>query len=466
MDEHEVDEYFCKSQLEKVFGRILDIDRNISVDTAALDMAKEQFESDNYSEYWSEIILDVIKQYHNGKLTRTAPTLDSSILEDSPSKKDKNDMEVDDCPKPTMSPFSPSRVGSLCFLIDCYRRANDEIYKCSKNFRKIKSNQLNTMILESSELLKVQLVRYAISLLGNKLIQFSENQENLKLSRSPLLQLMYENSVPGDFMNHLMRESMKKSNVFNEIFTNVLDDLYIDMQNAVCNENIVSDSLERLRELTEVKVDGDYPICRLIVNHKIFLPKKTSKKYSAREVSKVSYLAPFMSLSVLVEENPKFSMQHFNETMCDAGLVSSFQSVLLCTRKTLHQLFLTLITNMESRNEILNYISVLLKNNQKRSQFNSDDRFLAKDGFMINLMSGEQFFASIIYKFIELIEILLFWRWILVYFLDCTCFFCWFFMGLWQVESLNKWIFFWWLLPSKRGTPKLVDQNFISSLIS
>ncbi|XP_050079139.1 ubiquitin conjugation factor E4 B [Anopheles maculipalpis] len=311
--------------------------------------------------------------------------------------------------KPSMKAFANNRVAALEYLIGCYLRSNEELYSYTK-VKKSKKMYLAETLPNVVTVIRQQTLKYAILVLKNIFQSFCQPDGGSEsgssstitsagpkpsatgstaLEKSPLLTLMYENKVSSDFMSNLMAESRKSDGEedFRVIFNAVLDDLFIDMQNAICNENIVADPLNRLKELIETRVDNTHPICLLIVEHKIFLTAFTPDKYFAREISKVSFLAPFLSLSVLLDENPKFASHHFSENVCDRTLTNSFHSILSNTRKVLHSIFLVLLTNQYSRFEMLNYIASILKSNAKRIQYNADDRFLAKDGFMLNFMS-------------------------------------------------------------------------------
>uniref|UniRef100_A0A182W9V6 Ubiquitin conjugation factor E4 B n=1 Tax=Anopheles minimus TaxID=112268 RepID=A0A182W9V6_9DIPT len=316
--------------------------------------------------------------------------------------------------KPSMKAFANNRVAALEYLIGCYLRSNEELYSYTK-VKKSKKMYLAETLPNVVAVIRQHTLRYAILVLKNTFQSFCQpgsssssaigesgsssaiagnktpatGTGSTALEKSPLLTLMYENKVSADFMSNLMAESRKsdREEDFRAIFNAVLDDLFIDMQNAICNENIVADPLNRLKELIETRVDNAHPICLLIVEHKIFLTAFTPDKYFAREITKVSFLAPFLSLSVMLDENPKFASHHFSDNVCDRTLANSFHSILSNTRKVLHSIFLVLLSNQYSRFEMLNYIAAILKSNAKRIQYNADDRFLAKDGFMLNFMS-------------------------------------------------------------------------------
>lgn len=413
------DELATREELQQIVFRIMNINSQIrysearfSIDGIVLESALEALDAKNYREFCAEIILEVIKDFYEGKLIDASGGGGSGSLSDSwssiPPKKVKpidieevleqsgggsTAMEIDSeiglcSSKPSMKAFSSNRVAALDYLINCYCRANDEVYSYTK-IKKSKKMYLAEILPDVAAVVRQQTLKYAILLTKNRFQNFAQidNPAKLILEKSPLLQLMYENKVPSDFLASLMTESRKQEADFDAIFTIVLDDLYVDMQNAICNENIVGDALNRLKELVEIKVENTNPICKLIVKHVVFLPRLTLDKYAAREISKVSFLAPFLSLSVLLDENPKFATHHFLENVCDRTLAASFQTLLGNTRKVLHQIFLSLLTNLDSRQEVLKYVSEILKTNHKRIQYNADDRFLAKDGFMLNFMS-------------------------------------------------------------------------------
>ncbi|XP_055633868.1 ubiquitin conjugation factor E4 B [Toxorhynchites rutilus septentrionalis] len=417
------DEAVTREELQQIVFRIMNInsqtrfsEARFTIDGTVLESALSALEAKNYNEFSAEIITEVIKEFYEGRLIDACGGSASASISDGwssiPSKKVKpidieevleqsgggsTAMEIDTeqlglcSSKPTIKAFSSNRVAALDYLINCYCRANEELY----NYTKIKKNKkMYTMeflpeIATIISNIRQQTLKYAILLMKNRFQNFAqiENPAKLILEKSPLLQLMYENKVPSDFLARLMAEAYKQEFDFDEIFTIVLDDLYVDMQNSICSENIIGDPLNRLKELVEIKVKNSSPICKLIVKHVVFLPRLTLDKYAAREISKVSFLAPFLSLSVLLDENPKFATHHFLENVCDRTLAVSFQTLLGNTRKVLHQIFLSLLTNLDSRQEVLKYTSEILKANHKRIQYNADDRFLAKDGFMLNLMS-------------------------------------------------------------------------------
>lgn len=56
-------------------------------------------------------------------------------------------------------------------------------------------------------------------------------------------------------------------------------------------------------------------------------------------------------------------------------------------RSKLHDIFLSLLRTTESRGGVLNFLSKILLSNEKRTQFQSEEKRLGRDGFMLNVMS-------------------------------------------------------------------------------
>ena len=53
----------------------------------------------------------------------------------------------------------------------------------------------------------------------------------------------------------------------------------------------------------------------------------------------------------------------------------------------MHKIIYDILLNSSSRESMLAYIAALLRNNEKRTQIQVEERSLAGDGFMLNLLS-------------------------------------------------------------------------------
>lgn len=56
-------------------------------------------------------------------------------------------------------------------------------------------------------------------------------------------------------------------------------------------------------------------------------------------------------------------------------------------RGQLHAVFHTLVLNAKHRTQVLKYLSTILFGNDKRTQLQSDEKKLARDGFMLNVLA-------------------------------------------------------------------------------
>ena len=60
---------------------------------------------------------------------------------------------------------------------------------------------------------------------------------------------------------------------------------------------------------------------------------------------------------------------------------------------SLHKVFHDILVCNNSREDTLTFVATLLRNNEKRAQIQVEERSLAGDGFMLNLLSIMQFLA-------------------------------------------------------------------------
>lgn len=56
-------------------------------------------------------------------------------------------------------------------------------------------------------------------------------------------------------------------------------------------------------------------------------------------------------------------------------------------RGQLHAIFHNLVRSPDNRTQVLKYLSQILLSNEKRTQFQSEEKKLGRDGFMLNVMS-------------------------------------------------------------------------------
>lgn len=355
----------------------------------------ETLDPKHYRELISEIINDMIRQYFDGTLVRQSidENMDSDQLYNNKLRNELSgdiDMEAEeklDCAK--SSKLSTAKEASLYYLIYCFNRSFSENNAIARK-NDDTHTELRTVIQECQR----QIVKYAINILDSE-FTFDETPQYDLRSRSPLLQVVYEQAVDYQiFLQHLVTILYKDEDRFAKIFNKILEDIYSDMR---CKQvktifSLPTDSIDRLIELINIGLLDDEkvkPICNLVVVHPTFLPTMCTE-IAGREISHVSYFSPFLSISILIYE------RFYDENNSVLPVIQSdLQNKLDYIRTLLLKLFYTFVLNKDTRDVVLEYIAVVLRLNAKRTQFNADERSLAQDGFMLNLMSGKIFYVNL-----------------------------------------------------------------------
>lgn len=184
----------------------------------------------------------------------------------------------------------------------------------------------------------------------------------------------------------LIEETYTNKPVFDRIFCVLLRDLFIDMQRSCSSVNVQSEQIQVLFYIVTIRVNGCRPLCDLISKQYNFYPKLCTTT-EGREIVKCSFLGPFMAFSVFAEENPKFADANYKMLQNVFNCVSSkLRMQLGSLRIMMYTVFHSFLVNLESRNSMLRYISLIMKTNERRVQIAAEEKSLARDGFMLNLM--------------------------------------------------------------------------------
>lgn len=395
----EVEKLSVETEIRAAVSRILNAswaehcEGQIVVPNTASNFIENIYEEGETAEdLVAEVILEVFEMFLSGTLHRDVTRDDSAEdLYTMPLKKQKQNseesdkMDVDEAK--TASKNEEKSVAILHYINLCFQRS----------FTELRTRKVRLPIETAVKMTQNQLLRYSILILTGQFDSLYEGEPPIK---SPLLPLLYDRTINDDFLHRLVTEtSTHDVEAFNIIFMQLINDLFKDMQRACLNINIVSDTLDLLRELIDIKANGNNrPLCKLIISHPNFLPKLCTE-VPAREISKITLLAPFLGISIFADENPLFAEHHFKDSgsslneSVDKMFSENIQNRIDRTRTTLHNVFFTLIQNTESRNKTLEYLAEILKINEKRIQYNADERNLAKDGFMLNFLSVMQHLA-------------------------------------------------------------------------
>ncbi|XP_036328345.1 ubiquitin conjugation factor E4 B isoform X2 [Rhagoletis pomonella] len=208
---------------------------------------------------------------------------------------------------------------------------------------------------------------------------------NYILDQSALLEMLYQGRIPDGFLYDLVATAYNQFEDFQQIFTQLLRGLFIGMQRNICTANINTQQIDLLSKLVTIKVGSSRPICDLIAAQVNFLPEMCTK-IPGREIVKCSYLGPFLSVSLFAEENVKFAEAHGKSNVIVYSMYH-FRWEMQSMRTSMHTVFHSLLVNVNSRPKTLDYIGKILRYNERRAQLACDEKLLARDGFVINLMS-------------------------------------------------------------------------------
>ncbi|XP_074108795.1 ubiquitination factor E4B [Cotesia typhae] len=273
---------------------------------------------------------------------------------------------------------------SLFYLFECYSRAAVE----ERNNPKRSSVPPISEVLIS---LRAQCVQFA-SLVLQEIIGVPDDaiSNGSSLSPSPLLYPVLSQTLPRGFLHELVTRTHTNPQAFNKIFTPLLQGLYLSMQQVSLIGNTHRRPIEALEELIDVRLGTNgnaRPICKLITHQVQFLPDFMTTAVG-RELTRTSFLGPFLSVSVFAEDQPKVADKFFSgNAINDKTINLTLQQELESTRSSLHKIVHAILATSTCREATLAYLATLLRQNEKRVQIQTEEFSLAGDGFMLNLLS-------------------------------------------------------------------------------
>ncbi|XP_061397398.1 ubiquitin conjugation factor E4 B [Musca vetustissima] len=312
----------------------------------------------------------------------------ANVIDDQPStsrglQSGINSSElIGTCPTPSSNIFTPMTLAKHKVLL--------HLIQCHKNHRHINDRFIANLAQEqpgdaeriqrSLKTVHQQIFRMTILVLTDRI----HDNLNYALDQSTLLELYYQLRVPEEFIFDLVAESYERKEDFEFIFSQMLRDLFMGMQRNICSPTIITHHMDLLSKLMSVKIGTIRPLCDLLASQTNFLPPLCTH-IPGREIVKCSYLGPFLSVSFFAEENVRFAEAHGNVDTLSLNS-GKFQWQLFTMRQLMYSVFHSLLVNVNTRPKTLDYISQILRHNERRVQFASDEKLLARDGFAINLM--------------------------------------------------------------------------------
>lgn len=255
-----------------------------------------------------QLISEVVTQYFDGKRidfkASGSESMTNSSVSSTTNEPERMDTGELNCMTPNLKPHNLPDHGALTYLIQSYLRCcnEQERYNSAKNRQKF-----DMIVLDVIFQVKKQLISSAKLLLNGTMVKQLRSSTHAQTHRSILLKMMYDDAVPQDFLCLLIEESHNDPEIFSKIFGTLVQNLYIDMQSRVVGKNIDTSPINILKQLLEITIDEKTrPICNLVTGLQNFCPNLCTAT-QGREIVKLSYLGPFLSLSVFSEENPKLA---------------------------------------------------------------------------------------------------------------------------------------------------------------
>lgn len=266
----------------------------------------------------------------------------------------------------------------LNYLLECYVRVVSEQRRVSV------ANNVFTVLLGEA---RRQLLSYTASVLQGV---FSASQSPFvipSLLLAYMLNCLFPSGFITDFVCFLTTNDPE---AFKQIFEAVLHEL----SHLICSCSLESDDhtepLALLSELCELKADASRPICNLLTQLVNWLPP-VSTVSPAAELQKVTFIGPFMSLSVFANDDPKVVEKYFpclemasnDVKMANDSLRHSLHSI----RTRLFEIFHSLVLNASSRDAALGFVSAFIQHNGRRAHLQVDENLVSSDGMAFNMLS-------------------------------------------------------------------------------
>lgn len=266
----------------------------------------------------------------------------------------------------------------LNYLFDCYERVAYE----ERTAPKRASVPPMSLMLSAA---RNQSVCHA-----SLVLQGGFTQPRCQAGLSLLVPYLLSHNLPRGFLSELIQTTYRDEDSFKKVFVPVLQSLHRMVATVSLDTDEYRDVVSVLTEMIEVKCSSVRPICNLIVQQSNWLPDSATPG-AGKELEKLSFLGPFLALSVFAEDNTKVVEKHFSGhqlTPDNVKLVhSSLQHRLQYLREELYKVVHGLLVNSETREAAMHYIATALNRNVRKSQIQVDENFVAGDGFMLNLLA-------------------------------------------------------------------------------
>lgn len=277
-----------------------------------------------------------------------------------------------------IQPQKKKETELINYLLDCYENVAVEE----------RTNPKRASVPPLSEVLSIarlQCVHHTALILQG--IIFANRSET---ASTLLLPYLLSHNLPRGFLSLLVitlpdKESLRK------IFVPILHRLGQLVSCLSLDTDDYKEPLSVLSELCELKLlNNSRPICSLMVSQPNWLPKDVSNT-TGLEIEKLTLLGPFLTLSVFAGDNVKVIEKYFSgpqPTQENARLIyQTLQHGLEYARTEQYKIVHAILVNSESRDAAMKLIEKFIERNVKKAQIQVDERYVAGDGFMLNLLT-------------------------------------------------------------------------------
>ena len=228
---------------------------------------------------------------------------------------------------------------------------------------------------------------------------FETEAQGIDISIStPLFEPLLKQTLPSGFLVELINyATIEFGGKGREIFEPLLRCLVLEARSSsIVDLGNYRKAISALSELSEISIEKNRPICQLMTEMTEWLPEEIATGSGGRELPAVSLLGPLLALSIFAEEDPTGAEHYFSgpNKQNARTITSQIQQELEISRVSLHKLFHSILVNASSRNAALNYLSECMARNLKRQQLQVNERTVAGDGFMLNVLSVLQLLAA------------------------------------------------------------------------
>ena len=279
-----------------------------------------------------------------------------------------------------------SPAGAIKYLLSSANRLRQEETLCGKR----------SLVPPLSSVLAS--TRSQIVLALSQVLQGDRTEAGPHLPQSPLYTHLTDDNFPPGLLEDLVSLLAPHPQAFSAVFTPLLLHCLEEVQKSRLVNSRFQVPLLSLTRLIETRLSsGARPVADLLVSLTNWLPDSLTQAAGA-EIVGLSFLGPFLAPSVFPEEDPGVAEQYFAGDSITSYQVKSAQGELQPSleiyRAQLHDVFYPILVTKSARPACLSWLAAALSRKSKRQQLQTNERLVAGDGFMLNLVSLLQLLCS------------------------------------------------------------------------